>query len=71
MEGACSAGGVEGDVGVAFECSGRLVLGSGWMQGLHVDLLVGCENPWEWSAWAAHFEKPAAGPGAAAGPLPG
>lgn len=72
-EGACSASdeGVRAGVCAASAGSEWVAQGPGLELGFHVDQQAVPENSWEPAAYAAHFERPAAGSGVDAGLRPG
>lgn len=72
-EGACSASdeGVRAGVCAASEGSEWVAQGPGLEPGFHVDQQAVPENSWVPAAYAAHFERPAAGSGVDAGLRPG
>lgn len=72
-EGACSASdeGVRAGVCAASEGSEWVAQGPGLELGFHVDQQAVPENSWVPAAYAAHFERPAAGSGVDAGLRPG
>lgn len=72
-QGACSAGAEGGGAGVcaAPERFGQAALSPGSGPELHVARRADPGSPWEQAAGAAHFERPAAGPGEDAGLPPG
>lgn len=72
-EGACSASdeAVRAGVCAASEGSEWVAQGPGLEPGFHVDQQAVPENSWVPAAYAAHFERPAAGSGVDAGLRPG
>lgn len=72
-EGACSASdeGVRAGVCAASEGSEWVAQGPGLEPGFHVDQQAVPGNSWVPAAYAAHFERPAAGSGVDAGLRPG